>query len=162
MTVPLYKYTLGFIQCPERDSYLLLNREKPPHMGRWNGVGGKLEVGESPLECIIRETEEEADLHIDTYQSRGVLRWFRNDKDLGGVYLFTGTVPGEVHDNYGTKSTREGVLEFKKRDWILHPENVGVVDNIHLIFEEMEKSNQDNEFVAIYKDLFLLLAKKVK
>ena len=31
------------------------------HEGKWNGLGGKFEAGETPEECAIREVEEESD-----------------------------------------------------------------------------------------------------
>ena len=41
----MYKYTLGFII--KNNEVLLLNRNKSPWMGAWNGVGGKIETGET-------------------------------------------------------------------------------------------------------------------
>ena len=32
------------------------------HQGRWNGLGGKLEPGETPEECAVREIREESGL----------------------------------------------------------------------------------------------------
>lgn len=52
----MYKYTLCFIQ--RADEILLLNRQKSPWMGSWNGVGGKIEPGESLIESIKREIKE--------------------------------------------------------------------------------------------------------
>ncbi len=52
---------------------LLLLRAKPPNLGSWSPIGGKLETatGESPFECAVRETQEETghtitagDLHL--------------------------------------------------------------------------------------------------
>ncbi|HSW99698.1 MAG TPA: 8-oxo-dGTP diphosphatase [Patescibacteria group bacterium] len=49
--------TLLFLQ---RDGELLLAMKKRGFgMGKWNGVGGKLESGESPMQAAIRECEEE-------------------------------------------------------------------------------------------------------
>jgi len=53
--------------------HLLMLRAKPPNLGHWSPIGGKLEtaIGESPFECAIRETFEETghriaapDLHL--------------------------------------------------------------------------------------------------
>lgn len=47
---------------------LLLLRAKPPNLGVWSPIGGKLETaaGESPFECAVRETREETGLRVTT------------------------------------------------------------------------------------------------
>jgi 8-oxo-dGTP diphosphatase len=46
--------------------HLLLLRAKPPNLGAWSPIGGKLEMatGESPFECAVRETREETGFEI--------------------------------------------------------------------------------------------------
>ncbi|MBN2385892.1 MAG: 8-oxo-dGTP diphosphatase [Anaerolineales bacterium] len=59
---------------------LMIHRNKKPddiHAGKWNGLGGKLEAGESPEECVLREVREESGLEI-------------RDPHLGGLLLFPG------------------------------------------------------------------------
>jgi 8-oxo-dGTP diphosphatase len=45
---------------------LLMLRAKPPNLGVWSPIGGKLETttGESPFECAVRETFEETGLRV--------------------------------------------------------------------------------------------------
>lgn len=59
--------TLCYIEN-ERGDYLMLHRVKKENdcnRDKWIGVGGKFEDGESPEECVLRETLEEtgADAH---------------------------------------------------------------------------------------------------
>ena len=53
----MYKYTLCFIK--NKNQLLMINRNKSPWMGCWNGLGGKIEDGEKPDQCIKREIMEE-------------------------------------------------------------------------------------------------------
>lgn len=39
-----------------------VKKENDMHAGKWNGLGGKLEPGETPEECAIREIREESGL----------------------------------------------------------------------------------------------------
>lgn len=43
---------------------LLLKRANPPHQGLWSPPGGKMEFGESPSDCCIREIQEETGITI--------------------------------------------------------------------------------------------------
>jgi len=55
---------------------LMLFRNKKPndiHEGKWNGLGGKFEPGESPEDCARREILEESGFHADVLELKGVL-----------------------------------------------------------------------------------------
>lgn len=63
----MQKYTLGFIFNSSLDKVLLIHKLKPSwQMGKINGVGGKIEVGEETLACMLRETQEECGLQTDS------------------------------------------------------------------------------------------------
>jgi len=90
---------------------LMLHRIKKPgdmHQGKWNGLGGKLEAGESPEECAIREIREEAGLLVTTLLLKGVLTFPAFD-DFEDWYCFVFLITqfrGELIDS------AEGVLEW--------------------------------------------------
>ena len=71
----------------EKDAhYLMMNRNKRKddiHHGKWNGLGGKLTAGESPLEGIKREVLEESGLQIDAPTLKGIMTFpkFKNNED---------------------------------------------------------------------------------
>ncbi len=55
---------------------LMLHRVKKKndiHKGKWNGLGGKIEPGETPEECVIREVKEESGLAIRNPKLCGLL-----------------------------------------------------------------------------------------
>lgn len=57
-------------------STLMLHRVKKKndmHEGKWNGLGGKFEPGESPEECVIREVKEESGLAIQKPKMHGFI-----------------------------------------------------------------------------------------
>jgi 8-oxo-dGTP diphosphatase len=62
------------------------------HRGKWNGLGGKLEPGESPEDCVRREVEEESGLLVKKMWLKGFLSFpgFANDEDW---YAFVFVVP---------------------------------------------------------------------
>lgn len=76
-------------------------KENDMHEGKWNGLGGKFEPGETPEECAIREIREETGLELRNPVLRGFLTFpgFSNDEDWY-VFVFTGTeFEGELIDS---------------------------------------------------------------
>lgn len=124
----MIKYNLCYIK--QQDRVLLLNRNKAGWMGRWNGVGGKLEPGENPLESMRRETLEETGLETLDFVFKGLKTWSTSGgTNFGGLYLYIAELPDDLI--YPTpQSTDEGILDWKTIEWTLHPENLGVPDNL--------------------------------
>lgn len=57
------KYTVGFIFTPDYSQVLLVHKNRPEWQnGLLNGVGGKIEEGESSVDCMVREVREETKL----------------------------------------------------------------------------------------------------
>lgn len=70
----------------ERDGkYLMLHRVKKKqdiNAGKWIGVGGKLEEGESPDDCIVREVWEETGLRLTHPRMRGVITFILPENEI--------------------------------------------------------------------------------
>ena len=70
--------TLGYILSPDGFQVLLIHRNRRPgdaHLGKYNGLGGKLDAGEDVVACMRREIREEAGLECDELKLRGTISW---------------------------------------------------------------------------------------
>lgn len=94
---------------------LMVHRNKKPddiHAGKWNGLGGKFEPGESPEECVIREVFEESGLSIQKPKLCGLLLFTNFKGNDWYVFVFTATkFTGKL-----TESSPEGRLEWVDDD----------------------------------------------
>lgn len=107
--------TLCYVIDKKSDSTLMIYRNKKKndyHEGKWNGLGGKFEPGESPEECAIREIEEESGLKVKSVIMKGFITFplFDGIEDWY-VFLFTADdFSGELIDS------PEGQLEWIKNE----------------------------------------------
>ncbi len=70
--------TLGYVMSPDGKKTLLIHRNSRAddmHLGKYNGLGGKLEPDEDIISCIKREIREEAGLQCEELQLRGTISW---------------------------------------------------------------------------------------
>jgi 8-oxo-dGTP diphosphatase len=76
-------------------------KEKDMHKGKWNGLGGKLNPGETPEECVIREVKEEAGLTISNPCLKGFLTFpaFSEDEDWYAFVFISDEFTGELIDS---------------------------------------------------------------
>ena len=76
------------------DQYLMLHRVKKANdmnHDKWIGVGGKIEEGESPEDCVLRETFEETGLWLTQYRYRGLVTFVSDRYPTEYMHLFTAT-----------------------------------------------------------------------
>ena len=107
--------TLCYVIDKKRDATLMINRVKKKndyHLGKWNGLGGKFEIGESPEECAKREIKEESGLILENLNLKGFITFplFDGNEDWY-VFLFTSD---EFSGNLIDSS--EGNLEWISND----------------------------------------------
>ncbi|MGD8306297.1 MAG: 8-oxo-dGTP diphosphatase [Ignavibacteria bacterium] len=103
--------TLCYVIDRKKNSTLMIHRikkENDYHHGKWNGLGGKLEPGESPEECAIREIKEESGLIVKNITLKGLITFPMFDgNDDWYVFLFVSDeFSGELIDS------KEGNLKW--------------------------------------------------
>jgi len=70
--------TLGYVLSADRTRVLLVHRIGRPgdtHLGKYNGLGGKLEADEDVAACMRREVREESGLECQEMLLRGTISW---------------------------------------------------------------------------------------
>src|SRR5215470_5970335 len=70
--------TLGYVLSPDGRKVLLIHRNRrpdDPHLGKYNGLGGKHDRDEDVVACLRREVREEAGIECDTLVFRGTIGW---------------------------------------------------------------------------------------
>lgn len=144
----MYSYTICFIK--QGNKLLLLNRESPEWMGIWNGVGGKLEEGETPFESILREIKEETGIKItpQNVKQKGTITWTDPAHTyVDGMYVYVAELSDSYHYHTPLK-TDEGILDWKELSWIFHPKNAGLA-NLNYYLEEVlqDEANYEHRFV---------------
>ena len=102
----------------EKDGkYLMIHRVKKANdenEGKWIGIGGKLEHGETPFDCVKREVAEETGLVISSPRYRGIITFVSNIYGTEYMHLFT------CKDFSGIlkKDCDEGAIEWVKKSEI--------------------------------------------
>lgn len=103
----------------EKDGkYLMIHRVKKvldENKDKWIGVGGKLEYGETPFDCVRREIHEETGLLAEKVSYRGLITFVSDEYGTEYMHLFhTDTFEGEL-----LSDCPEGNLEWVDKKHIV-------------------------------------------
>ncbi len=106
--------SLGFILSEDGRRVLLVHRNRrsgDAHLGKYNGLGGKMEAEEDAMACLKREVKEEAGIDCLETELRGTISWpgFGPDGEDWFGFIFL------VKSFHGTAATanEEGDLHWK-------------------------------------------------
>lgn len=112
--------TLGYVLSPDGGAVLMVHRNARPgdlHLGKYNGLGGKIEPLEDVVSGMRRELREEAGIEALELRLRGTVSWpgfGKNGEDwLGFIFLisaFSGEPPA---------ANAEGSLEWVPLERVL-------------------------------------------
>jgi 8-oxo-dGTP diphosphatase len=112
--------TLGYVFSRDGRRVLLIHRNANPndhHLGKYNGLGGKVDPTEDIVAGMRREIREEAGIECEHLELRGTVSWpgfGREGEDWFGFIFriteFSGTIVG---------NNPEGTLEWVDVDRVL-------------------------------------------
>jgi 8-oxo-dGTP diphosphatase len=106
--------TLGYVLSPDGRRVLMIHRNARPgdhHLGKYNGLGGKIEPDEHVVACMRREIREEAGIECDEMVLRGTISWpgfGKHGEDWFGFIFVIDRFGGTPHEQ-----NIEGTLAWK-------------------------------------------------
>lgn len=104
----------GIFESTSTSEVLMIHKHsgtKNFHSGKWNGLGGKLEVGETPRQAALREFFEESGIQLQSAQleERGAI-YFPNFKPQAKedwmVFIFVATISNSQKKNFNEKDSQ--------------------------------------------------------
>lgn len=149
----MLKYNVCFIRRGEE--LLMLNRNKAPLCGLWQGVGGKLELGETPYASVLREVYEETGIGLAMAHFAGVVTWKIDGCELGGMYVYVAVLPTDAQQAVeweAPRETEEGILAWKTIDWVTRADNEGVAKHVRHYLKAMLELGECREFRCTFRE----------
>ena len=126
----LVRSTLCYIR--HEGCWLMMFRDRKPddmNEGKWLGIGGKIEEGETPDSCNAREILEETGLVIRSAVFHGVIKFRSDEYDDEDMYLYSSddfepADPEALSEFratgvYELPECDEGRLEWIEEDWVM-------------------------------------------
>lgn len=134
------QYVLGFAFNRSKTVVVLIEKTKPAwQAGKLNGVGGKIEPGESPDQAMVREFKEEAGVITELTDWKQFAFFIGRDFSIACYKLFSDEVC------FGTSTmTDERVNQYDIEDL----DSFQVVDNVYWLVPMAIDPDSGDKFIA--------------
>ena len=106
------KTTLCYIRNNGR--VLMLYRDRKPddpNEGKWLGIGGRIEEGETPAECNVREVLEETGLRLRSAHFHGVIEFRADSYEDEDMYLYSSSDFVPADDEAALRYSETGIYD---------------------------------------------------
>ena len=140
-----FNTTLCYIE--KNGAYLMLHRIKKKNdinHDKWVGIGGKLEEGESPHDCVIREALEETGLNLISPKYRGLVTFISDVCETEYMHLFT----ADEYTGSITEECPEGQLEWVDKDKV---SNLPIWEGDKIFFELLNSETRFFSLKLVYE-----------
>ncbi|MBR2670315.1 MAG: 8-oxo-dGTP diphosphatase [Solobacterium sp.] len=108
-------YTLIYLRHERLWLMMLRNKKKKDiNAGKWIGVGGKAEAGESIRDGALREIREETGIVPDSLDFRGIVNFFYEGEESECMWLYTAET-----SRMDTPECSEGTLAWIREEDIM-------------------------------------------
>ena len=121
--------SLGIIFNNDLEQVLLVHKNRPAwQKGLINGVGGKIEPGETPLDCMVRECQEETllDIKPDQWENCATIKEAQESGQDWTIEVFVTSYQGDQSD--AQKNDHEEIEWFPNKQL---PDTV--ISNLHFL-----------------------------
>lgn len=131
-------YVLGFMFDERKEHFLAIRKTKPKwQAGKLNGVGGKVEINESPFEAMRREFREETGIDCATWSQVA----YMTGPDFQ-MYIFSAV--GDI--NKAVQTTEEELYSLQVKNNLPH----NVIPNLRYLVPMALLSQTEKQFFPLY------------
>ncbi len=125
--------------------------------GKWIGVGGKTEYGESAGECLEREVKEETGLTLKNYVFHGVIYFINDEADDEEMYLYSSEIDEEQASEIDF-DCKEGTLKFIKKSEVM---DLPLWEGDRVFLKDLLDGKKRISYELVYEKGKLVKAEKV-
>lgn len=129
-------YVVIMLFNKEYNKVLLVKRNKKPYKDCWNGIGGKIENNETPIEAAIRECLEETNISMNN--PKLLVTYVYPEDNIMNSNTKLNVIYDSVEEVF-VDDNEEGHYEWKNIESIMDPydKNIAGLSNLNQFVKEI-------------------------